>query len=108
MQSYKPACQLLMSALAIVPLYANAVEPVDSWQMTRLFEPTQKDLDREEKGSVMIYDGLTDKTIDKALDEHFERIEAMMFTRVIVTDDSGAPMRDELTGEIIIEDEGCD
>ena len=56
----------------------------------------------------MIYDGLTDKTVDKALDEHFERIAAMMFTRVVVTDDSSAAMRDELTGEIIIEDEGCD
>ena len=30
----------------------------------------------------MIYDGLESKVIDKAMDEQFDRIDHMMFTRI--------------------------
>jgi hypothetical protein len=40
-----------------------------SRQMVRLFEPPQNELKREAKGRVMIYDGLTDKGVERALDE---------------------------------------
>ena len=79
-----------------------------SWQLSRLFQPTQADLASEKKGRIMIYDGLTDKTVDRALDEHFDRIDALMFTRTIVTDDTGKPRLDPQTGEIVTEDDGCD
>ena len=41
-------------------------------------------------------------------DEQFDRLEHMMFIRVVVTDDSGKARRSE-TGEIVTEsDDGCD
>lgn len=88
---------------------ANAdSSPVKSWQMVRLFEPTQADLLAEARGRVMIYEGLTDRDVERAFDEQFDRLEHMMFIRVVVTDDSGKARRSE-TGEIVTEsDDGCD
>jgi hypothetical protein len=81
---------------------------VTSWQMVRLFEPTQADLNAEARGRVMIYDGLTDKAVERAFDEQFDRLEHMMFIRVVVTDDSGKARRSE-SGEVVTEsDDGCD
>ena len=81
---------------------------MNSWQMVRLFEPTQADLLAEARGRVMIYDGLTDRDVERAFDEQFDRLEHMMFIRVVVTDDSGKARRSE-TGEIVTEsDDGCD
>lgn len=92
-----------------LPGLAGAAESTaHTWQMTRLFQPTQADLNREKQGRIMIYDGLTDKTVERALDEQFERVETMMFTSVVVTDDSGEPIRDTDTGDIITEEDGCD
>jgi hypothetical protein len=79
-----------------------------NWQMTRLLEPTPADRKSEEKGRVMIYDGLTDKDVERAFDEQFDRVEHMMFTHTLVTDDSGEPERSD-GGEFITEgDDGCD
>jgi hypothetical protein len=88
---------------------ANAdSSPVMNWQMVRLFEPTQADLHAEAKGRVMIYDGLTDRDVERAFDEQFDRLEHMMFIRVVVTDDSGKARRSG-TGEVVTEsDDGCD
>jgi hypothetical protein len=55
----------------------------------------------------MIYDGLTDKQIAKAMDTQFDRIESMMFVRTIVTNDEGNAVRDSETGQVIVEDDGC-
>ncbi|MGB7932555.1 MAG: hypothetical protein WCH04_10095 [Gammaproteobacteria bacterium] len=57
-----------------------------NWQMVRLFEPPQNELKREAKGRVMIYDGLTEKDVERALDEQFDRLVYMMFIRVVVTE----------------------
>lgn len=54
----------------------------------------------------MIYDGLRDVTIEQVLDVQFERIQSMMFTRLIRTDKTGAPLRDA-SGKIVVEDDGC-
>jgi hypothetical protein len=88
---------------------ANAdLSPVKSWQMVRLFEPTQADLHAEARGRVMIYDGLTDRDVERAFDEQFDRLEHMMFIRVVVTGDSGKARRSE-SGEVVTEsDDGCD
>jgi hypothetical protein len=82
--------------------------PKQSWQLSRLFAPTPYDLKREANGRVMIYDGLTDKDVERALDQQFNRLEHMMFTRIVVTDDSGNARRTE-SGEVVTEsDDGCD
>jgi hypothetical protein len=101
---------LMVSTLGGVPAAtANAdSSPVKRWQMARLLEPTQADLRAEAKGRVMIYDGLTDRDVERAFDEQFDRLEHMMFIRVVVTDDSGKARRSE-TGEVVTEsDDGCD
>jgi len=80
----------------------------DSWQMKRLFQPSHADLRSEARGRVMIYDGLTDKAVARALHEQFDRVDSMMFTRIVVTDDDGAPRRDPDSGAVLHEDDGCD
>jgi hypothetical protein len=59
------------------------------------FEPTQADLNVEARGRLMIYDGLTDKEVERAFDEQFDRLQHMMFIRVVMTDDSGKPRHGE-------------
>ena len=106
--------KLLILTCHLIMLVTNGVcsadesESANNWKMTRLFNPTPMDLASERKGRIMIYDGLTDKTVNKALDEHFDRIEALMFTRTIVTSESGAPLRDPETAGLVFEDDGCD
>lgn len=109
MRSPAPASWAVMLTLGagLVGL-AQADELVASWQMNRLFEPTQAELAAEARGRIIIYDGLTDKTVARALDEQFDRIGAMMFTRVVVTDEAGSPQRDRDSGEIVTENDGCD
>lgn len=88
----------------------SSAEPpsVASWQMKRLFQPTRADLKSEARGRVMIYDGVTDKTVERALREQFHRVDSMMFTRTVVTDEDGAPRRDPDSGAVLHEDDGCD
>jgi hypothetical protein len=84
---------------------------IKQWKMARLLNPTHADRKAEEKGRVMIYDGMTDREVARAMDEQFGRLEYMMFTRSIVTDDSGEPRRHPNTGELVTEsvyDDSCD
>ena len=81
---------------------------VHDWQVKRLFEPTAAQLRTEDKGQIFIYDGLTDRQVARALDEQPNRMHAMMFTGVVKTGEDGAPLRDPLTGEIVVEPDGCD
>jgi hypothetical protein len=82
------------------------LDNADKWQTNRLFEPTTFQREKETQGQIMIYDGLRDTTVKDALDTNFERIENMMFTRVVVTNQVGQPERDE-EGNVITEDDGC-
>ncbi|MES9969528.1 MAG: hypothetical protein ABW092_05800 [Candidatus Thiodiazotropha sp.] len=103
----------LICSLAIV-LYACQIQAAigdsysQDWQQRRLMQPTPSDLHREQAGHIMIYDGLTDRQVATAMDRHFNRIQSMMFTGIVVTDDDGVPKTDPDTGEFIIENDGCD
>jgi hypothetical protein len=87
--------------------YSSARADAESWQMARLFEPTSAQLEAESRGRVVIYDGLTDSVVNRALDEQFDRVGTMMFIRTIVTDEAGKPKRDVETGQLLVENDGC-
>ena len=86
----------IISTLFLV-LLAGSIQAEESLSDLALLETADQ---------IVIYDGLRDTTVKKAFDTNFNRIENMMFTRVIVTDESGQPELD-VTGNVIIEDDGC-
>lgn len=81
-------------------------QAVEKWQMNRLFKPTHAQRNYEHNGDVVIYDGLKDITVERAIDENFDRMQNMMFTRVILTDENGQPKRGD-DGEVLVADDGC-
>lgn len=74
------------------------------WQERMLFSPSAQQLAMEARGRVMIYDGLTDRQVDRALNSQFERIDRMMFVRTIQTDATGEAARDP-KGALIVSDD---
>jgi len=80
----------------------------DHWQMNLIYQPGQSTLDREARGFVHIYDGLTDTQVNKIMDDKFERIDSMMFTSVRITNKEGAVLIDPETGNDLVENDGCD
>jgi len=86
---------LLGTLLVSAPLAAGAE---DRFQMNALFSPGQSQLQAEARGRIMIYDGLDEEVVERALDEQFGRIEHMMFTRTRHT---------EPDGDVSVEDDGC-
>lgn len=60
-------CLLLLTGIA--PVHAEQLallESEDTWQTNLLFAPSPAQLKHEEKGRIMIYDGLTDVMVDPA------------------------------------------
>jgi hypothetical protein len=96
---------LLMGTL-LTPI-ARAADATQSFQYQTLFNPTPSQLKAEERGRVMIYDGLDDALVERALDEQFGRIEHMMFTRIhkIPPQVGGTPPNKG--GEDSSDDDGC-
>ncbi|KAA6187799.1 hypothetical protein F2Q65_00720 [Thiohalocapsa marina] len=90
--------------LTATPTIADELRDI---QLRRLLEPTQAELAQEDKGRIYIYEALTHQDIDRAMDEEFERIDAMMFIRVPKTDASGKVKKDPHSGKVITEDDGC-
>ncbi len=56
---------------------------------------------------VLIVDGVRDVDVDAFLNSHFDIIQNVMFTSVIVTDKQGKPKRDKSSGGILTEEDGC-
>ncbi len=78
---------------------ASQVHAEGDYQLKTLFEPDKYTLMAEAKGRVVIYDGLDSETVNRALDEEFDRIDNMMFVRIYHKVDDG---------EDYVEDDGCD
>jgi hypothetical protein len=100
---------LALGTAVVAPVLAQQPDPLDAqeaWQNNRLLTPTSHQRAQEEKGRVIIYDGLKDTTIEKAMDKAFDRIQNMMFIRVIRTGKGGQPMHDN-KGELVVEDDDC-
>lgn len=90
---------VLLLGTLLAPL-AQAADANDGFQYNALFNPATAQLKVEERGRVMIYDGLDNSVVERALDEQFDRIEHMMFIR---TRQSEPADDDGFTDE----DDGC-
>ena len=94
------AISITITALVAMSLYAGHIRAEQfDWYRTQLA--------MEENGRVMIYNGLRDIEVQRVLDEQFDRIESMMFTGTVVTDKKCELVRNEETGEILVENNGC-
>jgi hypothetical protein len=100
----------LLPALLAMPPFAHADEVANvnlqQWQARRLNYPTPREIVKEREGNVYIYDGLTDRQVEQAMDKNFNRIEYMMFLGTLKTDPTGSVRRDE-QGNAETESAGC-
>ncbi len=91
------------TALVITTIAAlsavTSVHAEDTYQQRVLFNPSENQLEAESRGHIMIYDGLALEEVNRAMDEHYDRIENMMFVRTVIPVEFGD---DE------VEDDGCD
>ena len=87
---------LLASLLA---LSATSAFAADSFYHKTLFEPSDSMLKAESRGRIMIYDSMDSETVDRAMDEQFDRIDSMMFVRTHYI---------EASGDNYVDDDGCD
>ena len=84
--------------LLYAPLAAVA-EPYGDYQLRRLLAPTANERLAEARGKIYIYDGLTSRQIDRALNRHFERLDSMMFVRTVQVNADGSEQ---------VADDGCE
>lgn len=96
------AAGTLMCAAPAGAAEDSAQTNLEQWSLRRLNEPTERERAHERQGNVYIYDGLTDRDVDLALNRHFDRIEYMMFVGTRRTDPSGTAPSDAET-----ESPGC-
>jgi len=100
---------VLAMAIAIIASASSSAwarsNPAYEWRMQQLFSPDAEQLYREQQGFVYIYAGLTEQEIAQALDQHFERIQSMMFVATVLTDSQGNIVRDKKTGNVVVDDD---
>ena len=92
----------------VLALTDQVASDKDSWQMRLIYQPGAVTLERERNGFVMIYDGFNDLEVNTIMDDKFNRIENMMFTRVKLTGNNGQVLKDPVTGDELVEEDGCD
>ena len=80
---------------------------LQQWFQNRLFAPTEQQLTQEQNGKVVIYDGMYDVEVNRAMETQFDRIEYMMFIGTVITNQEGEPLRDNETGDLMKEDGDC-
>lgn len=97
----------ILLGVSVTPYMAVAETDYREWQINTIHSPTPKQLALERRGRVTIYDGLRDSDVERALDAQFDRVENMMFIRTVITDGNGEPLRNEDTGEEVVEDDDC-
>lgn len=100
------AASILMSAVPVGAAEASANANLEQWLVRRLNEPTERERVHERKGNVYIYDGLTDREVEQAMNAHFDRIEHMMFLGTRRTDPTGTA-RSDAEGNVETESPGC-
>jgi hypothetical protein len=93
-----------VSLICPAPLALADARDID---LRRLFEPTPAELQQERAGRIYIYEGLTNREIERAMDQAFDRVESMMFIRKPITDEKGELVKDPETGKPQYEDDGC-
>ena len=103
----KALCATIIRVLMVVQM-AQADIDINNWQNDMLWTPSDSQLQREHNGNIMIYHGLTDKTVENVLDNQFKHLSSMMFTGVVITDQHGDALIDPDTNEVVVEDDGCD
>ena len=86
---------------------ACSTQPL-TWQQRRLEQPTEAELQWERNSHVMIYVGMEDREVERAMSHHFDRVQGMMFINTVVTDDDGNLLKDPETGVVLTEKDGCD
>ncbi len=79
-----------------------------AWQRARLLHPSEAQLRAERDQQVFIYVAVTDRDVEAALDNGFERMGSFVFANVVVTGEDGQPLRDPQTGRVVVESEDCD
>ncbi len=97
-----------VAGAALLAMTTSALaEDLRDIELRRLFDPTEAEVASEAEGRIYIYDGLTDVDVQRALNEEFDRVDNMMFIRTKKTDEQGEVKRDENTGAVQYEDDGC-
>ena len=97
------ATTLLWCVAAHANQHESHAIPEDRYDLHRLMYPSAAELASEERGTVHIYDSLEINEVNAALDQNFERIQNMMFTRIHHLPPPGAG-----PDEAEVEDDGCD
>jgi len=85
--------------------YGNEMDLMYEFQLDQLLDPSAEQLLMEREGQVFVYHGLKDSDIQLALDVQQHRMHSMMFVNVVWTDESGQPIIDPYTGQIVTDDD---
>ena len=97
----------IIAGYSMAAVAQDGDEKMRDWQLALLFQPSEHQLEVERKGRVFIYDGLHTADVERALDEEFDRVEHMMFSSTIITDTEGKPVTNPVTGQVMVEEDGC-
>ena len=87
--------QVVANLVRGIPLMAEEAAAAQDWQERRLLAPSERQLSSEQRGRVIIYDGLDERLVDSALDTQFGRVENMMFVGVRHTEPDGEEWADD-------------